>query len=171
MNAAIAWTLGIALAVSSAVVAEEPKLEEIDPAEKPKDYKAGQSTRYAIWRDDNGWHFRYTTSSDSVQHFSGAIRVVGGRMTSITPRGTPARGVKTGADAEPKKVTAPAYNFDMKINRGIEAGIDFTLDDKATALTFELKVNGKSVPALIYIGAKGTHPKEGTFQLPAKPQK
>jgi hypothetical protein len=167
MNSMTCLSIAIILAAVSPAIADE----SIDSVGKPKDFNPGQSTRYAIWRDDNGWHFRYTTASDSVMHFTGTIRALGGRITSITPRGTPAKGVKTGADAEPKKVTAPAYNFDMKINRGIEAGIDFTLDDKATALKFELKVNGKSVPALIYIGAKGAHPKEGTFQLAAKPDK
>jgi hypothetical protein len=158
------YSIAIVMATESPAFADDP----IDATGKPKDYKAGLSTRYAIWRDDDGWHFRYTTASDSVQHFTGTIRVIGGRMTSITPRGTPAKGAKTGADAEPRKVTAPAYSFDMKINRGIEAGIDFTLDDKATALRFELKVNGKSVPALIYIGEKGAHPREATFELSAK---
>jgi hypothetical protein len=145
--------------------------ESLDPTGMPKEYKAGQSTRYAIWHDDHGWHLRYTTSSDSIQHFTGTIQVVGGRIRTITRRGTPAKGAKIGADAVPMKTTAPAYKFDMKINRGFEAGIDFTLDDKATALKFDLKVNGKSVPALIHIGANGVHPKEGTFELPAKPAK
>jgi hypothetical protein len=94
--------------------------------------------------------------------------VVGGRFSTITPRDTPTKGVKTGPDAVPMKSTAPKYTINSKINRGIGGGIDFTLDDKATALKFDLKINGKDVPGQIYIGAKGTHPKESQFQLPAK---
>jgi hypothetical protein len=146
------------------VCADDPKSEVIDPSGKPKDYKAGQSSCYAIWNDADGWHFRYTTVSDDVVTFVASIEVVSGRFSTITPRGTPTKGV----DQSPKKSTAPKYTFNSKINRGIEGGIDFTLDDKATALKFDLKINGKDVPRQVYIGEKGTHPKESPFQLPSK---
>lgn len=146
------------------LLADEPKVEEIDAKGMPKDYKVGASTRYALWQDDDGWHFRYTTSSDSIVAFTGTIQPVGGRISSITPRGTPAKGVKQ----ETVKSTAPKYTFNLKINRGFEGGIDFTVDDKVTAIKFDLKVNGKDQPAQIYIGEKGTHPKESPFHLGAR---
>lgn len=148
----------------SLVCADEPKPQGIDPTGKPKDYKPGLSSRYVIWQDADGWHFRYTTSSDDVVAFVASIEVVGGRFSTITPRGTPTKGV----EQSPKKSTAPKYTFNSKINRGIEGGIDFTLDDKATAVKFDLKINGKDVPGQVYIGAKGAHPKESSFQLPVK---
>jgi hypothetical protein len=155
----------ILLVFSCAIAsADDPKSEGIDPAGEPKNYRPGLSTRYVIWRDADGWHFRYTTASDDVVTFVASIEVVGGRFSTITPRGTPAKGV----DQSPKKSTAPKYTFNSKINRGIEGGIDFTLDDKATALKFDLKINGKDVPRQVYIGEKGTHPKESPFQLPSK---
>jgi len=155
----------VAVALFATVAfAEEPKVEDIDAKGMPKDYKVGASTRYAIWQDDDGWHFRYTTSSDSIVAFTGTIQPVGGRISSITRRGTPAKGVSE----EKAKSTAPKYVFNLKINRGYEAGIDFTVDDKVTAIKFELKVNGKDVPAQVYIGEKGSHPKESPFHLAAK---
>jgi len=149
---------------ASAAIAEEPKVEVIDAKGMPKDYKVGALTRYALWQDDDGWHFRYTTSSDSIIAFTGTIQPVGGRISSITPRGTPAKGVKQ----ETKKTTAPKYTFNLKINRGYEGGIDFTVDENVKAIKFELKVNGKDVPAQVYIGEKGTHPKESPFHLGTK---
>jgi len=175
MNAPAAAVAAIIVAVmaswSAGVVADEPKLEDIDPAGKPRDYKPGATTRYAIWYDDGAWHFRYTTGNEDVQTMTGTVTVIGGRMSSIVRRGTPAKGVKTGADAPVEKTTAPAYKFNAKINQGIESGIDFTLDDKATALKFELKINGKDVAGKIFVGAKGAHPKSDTFYLPANPGK
>jgi hypothetical protein len=155
----------------SAAVADEPKLEEIDLSGKPKDYKAGATTRYAIWHEDGTWHFRYTTGNEDLQSMTGTITVVGGRMSTIVRRGTPAKGVKTGADATVETTTAPSYKFNAKINQGIEGGIDFTLDDKATALKFELKINSKEVPSKVFVGSKGAHPKSDTFYLPAHPKK
>jgi hypothetical protein len=78
------------------------------------------------------------------------------------------KGIKVGI---PVKTTAPAYKFTNKISSRYEVGIDFTLDDKATAVKFDLTINGKAVPILVYIGEKGSHPKAGVFQLPAKPGK
>jgi len=153
------------------VLADEPRLEEIDPTGRPKDYKPGATTRYAIWYEDGTWHFRYTTGTEEVQTMTGTITVVDGRMSTIVRRGTPAKSVKTGADAPVEKTTAPAYKFNAKINQGIESGIDFTLDDKATALKFELKINGKEAPGKVFVGVKGSHPKSDTFYLPAKPGK
>jgi len=158
-------------ACSSAYSADEPKLEDIDPTGKPKDYRPGATTRYAIWYDDGTWHFRYTTGNEDVQSFTGTITVVRGRMSTIVARGTPAKDVKTGADAPVEKTTVRACKVNAKINQGIESGIDFTLDEKATALKFELKVNGREVPAKVFLGAKGAHPKSDTFYLPAKPGK
>ena len=40
-----------------------------------------------------------------------------------------------------------------------------------TALKFDLMIDGKASPELIFIGAKGEHPKEAVFALPAKPAK
>ena len=153
--------------VATVAFADEPKVEDIDAKGMPKDYKVGTSTRYALWEDDDGWHFRYTTSSDSIVPFTGTIQPVGGRFSSITRRGTPAKGVTD----EKAKSTAPKYLFNLKINRGYEAGIDFTVDNKVTAIKFELKFNGKDVPAQVYIGEKGMHPKESPFHLAAKATK
>jgi hypothetical protein len=170
-HAACLAVASLAFAWTSVAAADEPKLEAIDPVGKPKDYKPGATTRYAIWYEDGTWHFRYTTGNEDAQSLTGTITVVGGRMSTIVRRGTPAKGVKTGADAPVEKSTAPAYKFNAKINQGIEGGIDFTLDDKATALKFELKINGKEAPSKVFVGATGAHPKSDLFYLSAKPGK
>jgi hypothetical protein len=152
--------------LGGAIVAEEPKLEDIDPTGKPKDYKAGLSTRYALWQDADGWHFRMTTTSEDKMAFTGSISAVGGRILKIATR-TMVGKEATGPDGV-KNGTFPAYNFSVKINQGVEHQVDFTLDDKTTSIKCDFKVNGRVLPSQIYIGAKGSHPKAATFNLAAK---
>jgi hypothetical protein len=158
--------LAFVLATPSAF-GDEPKAEDVNSMGKPKDYKVGASTRYALWQDAEGWHFRMTTASEVSVAFTGTIRVVGGRISTITSRGSRPKDDKT--EPEVKKGAFPAYNFSVKIPDRYEGGIDFTLDDKATALQCEFKLNGKEVsPKQIYLGAKGEHPQAGTFRLAVK---
>jgi len=162
------WTMIAAVLLStSAYAPDELKLENIDPKGMPEDYKPGSSSRYAIWKDAEGWHFRFTTSSQKEQAFKASIGVVGGNMVTFTTRGQTATGKELENDG-PQKYNLPGYQFDLPLKRRMEHGIDFTLDDKAKALKFDLKINGQDLPEQIYIGAKGAHPKKATFHLAVK---
>src|SRR6476660_2995840 len=69
------------IVVSAVAVADE----DIDPQGRPKNYKAGQSTRYAIWHEGDTWHFRTTPGPKDGHTLSGTIHGVGGKMTSLKP--------------------------------------------------------------------------------------
>ena len=64
-------------------------------------------------------------------------------------------------------------NVDIKFTlaKGSESGFDLKLDGDATAIKFHLKVDDKEDADPILIGSKGAHPKEATFEFPAKPGK
>jgi hypothetical protein len=89
---------------------------------------------------------------------------VDGKISSISF--LPSQGKKAGPAL---KTSTAKFNLTERINRGLEGGLDFKLDDSATGIKFELKIDGKATPETIFIGAKGGHPKAGVFSLPAKP--
>lgn len=170
-----------ALFVAPAAFADTPP-EKIDAKGKPKDFKPGLSPRYAVWYDDAGWHFHVTTNTAGATEFSGRIDVVGGKI-SIDLKDPPKAGgpkarppaPKKGADGkkEPElKMESKGYNFSYKVNRGVENAMRFHPEPDVTALTFDLKINGKAAdPEAISIGAKGEHPKSATFTLTVTPAK
>ena len=49
----------------------------LDPRGKPMGFHTGDTVRYAIWHNENGWHLR-TTTAKREHVFRGHIRVEGG---------------------------------------------------------------------------------------------
>lgn len=140
--------------------------DDIDPKGKPKDYKLGATARFAIWMDDAGWHIRNTTASKDQTAFTGTIETVGGKIATITLIGGPSK-----KPSAPLKANTAKFTISDKINKGLEGGMDLKLEPGVTEIKFKLQIDGKDSPELIFIGAKGEHPKEGEFSLPAKPAK
>src|SRR5437868_5794490 len=101
------------------------------------------------------------------------ILPVGGKITSVRLISGEGRPQAPGQRPPPTlKTQSPTFNVKLKISKGIIDGVDVQLDDKATAVKFALKVDDQDAAAeQIFIGAKGMHPQEGTFYLPAKPEK
>jgi len=158
--------LGLLLATLAAPVnADDPKFEDVDPKGKPTTYKVGASARFAVWYDASGWHLRETTASKEQTAFTGTIETVGGKITTMSLIGS-------GSKPSPAlKANTEKFNLKDRINKGLEGGMDLKLEDSVTAIKFDLQIDGKAVPEMIFIGAKGQHPTEGTFALPAKPGK
>lgn len=164
-----------------AVRADDPQPEKIDAKGKPKGYKPGLSPRYVIWYDDAGWHFHTTTNTAGATAFTGRIDVVGGkiaiRLDDLGGGGGPKKGPKAKKGAPPKvpgpgeKLETAGYNFTFRVNKGVENQFVFHPDPDVTALTFDLKINGKADPKQVFIGANGQHPKDGKFTLTVPPKK
>jgi hypothetical protein len=146
-----------------------------DPKGKPTTYKTG-SGKYAVWYDDAGWHIRLSAAK-SLTAFQYKIEAIDGKFTSIKPYdpllAKAPKGAKKGDPAPPGLDLQTAKTLDMssKLGKGLESGFDLKLDGDATAIKFSLKVDDKDDADLIMIGAKGAHPKEATFEYPAKPGK
>ena len=141
-----------------------------NPRGKPT-YRVG-SGKYAVWFDDAGWHFRATADKDG-QVFTGKIAAVDGEFVAMKNYSTMA-GAKKGKEppAKLEKIKSKEFSVKFTLRKGSESGFDLKLDDAATGIKFvELQIDGKDVPEAILIGSKGSHPKEVTFELPAKPGK
>lgn len=167
------WLPIAALILALTVPTRADEKDSPDPKGKPTTYKVG-SGKYAVWYDDSGWHFRATSAKDG-QRFTGTVAAVGGKFASIklastTTKSPPAK--KKGAEP-PALPGFEGKTVDVKFTlaKGSESGFDLKLDGDATGIKFELKVDDKEAPELILIGAKGAHPKEAAFELPAKPTK
>jgi hypothetical protein len=163
-----------ALALATAAAAEEPKynLEDLSPVGKPEGFKKGQSSRYAIWFDEEGWHVRTTSGEKGPHAFAGMIEIIGGKMTSMTIVGIEGAGAKKKeADTGTWNAQKTMFKFTLKTGAGHTDGFDLKVTDKSTALKFTLTAGGDEAPAKVFIGAKGAHPKAATFYLPARPEK
>ena len=135
---------------------------------KPEDYKAGDTYRYAVWHDDDGWHMR-TTTAKKEHHFKGAITVKGGKIIEV-------KLVK--GDRKDRFVLGPEKHnliFDFTTDEG-EDGLDFRCGKEADSIEWNLEIGGedkgpvKKQPGRIFIGKKGEHPDEVPFTTTAHPK-
>ena len=66
--------VGLLVGWSVCFVANElPAADEINPAGKPPQLRAGAPARLYVWRDEAGWHIRSTTA-DKQHEFQGTVR-------------------------------------------------------------------------------------------------
>lgn len=163
----VCFALTLAL-VPTKLSADEPELDPADPKGMPTGFKAGLSSRFAIWYDNDGWHVRVTTAS-ALTAFTGLIEPKDGKIVNLKlVSGTTG---KKGGDLPGLGRDTKSIDMNNEISKGLLNGYDFKLDDKVTAIKFDLKVAGKAEPSMIFIGAKGARPKEAVFYLPANPGK
>jgi hypothetical protein len=164
----------LAVVLTTAAFAEEPKykLEDLSPVGKPEGFKAGQSTRYAVWHEDGVWHVRSTSGAKGPHSFQGTLEIIGGKMTSLQPVGVEGKGSKKKeADTGTWNPQGTVFRFTLHTGKGHTDGFDLKVTDKATAIKFTLTAGGDEAPGKVFIGAKGEHPKAAVFYLPAHPGK
>ena len=65
-----------------------PEKRDMEENGEPKGFRRGDSERYAVWHDQNGWHLRTTTAKVEHQHRTGGPA----RGPAAPPRGCPRRG-------------------------------------------------------------------------------
>jgi hypothetical protein len=164
----------VLLLAAGVAVADAPKhkLEDVNPVGKPEDFKPGASARYAVWCDDEGWHVRTTTGPKGPHAFRGTVEIVGGKMVRLDPVGAEGKGGgKKDADAGTWNAQGTVFDFTLKTGAKHTDGFDLKVTTAATAIKFNLSVGGDEAPGKVFIGAKGEHPKEAVFYLPAHPKK
>ena len=166
MTARLFACLGLLLFAASAFSAD-PSFEKVDPKGKPSGFRPGLSSRYVIWYDAGIWHIRVTTGSASAD-FQGTIKAIDGKIISMKLISSTTGG-KRGANLPPLKTQSTSIHLSNKIVKGSQNGYDFKLDDKATAIEFDLKIDGKEAPEKIFVGAKGAHPKGSVVCFPPSP--
>jgi hypothetical protein len=155
----------LALSAMAGVSEGQGKIEPIDPNGEPKGFRAGNTARYAIWHNKNGWHVR-TTTAKRERHFKGIIRIEGGTFEKIHSHDLETEGrLRDWWKVGPQR---QRVIFEFKTDRGID-GIDFRVSPSATLIHFNLHIDGKYEPELIFIGHHNHHPRSDPFNLPAHP--
>jgi hypothetical protein len=170
MIARLAFAALLAAGLTTPAAADEPKFEDLSAVGRPEGFKAGLSSRYAVWFDDGTWHVRTTTGAKGVLSFGGNVEIVGGKMVSLTPVTVEGKGAKK-PDIGTWNAQHTIFQFTLNTSKGHTDGFDLKVTDAATAVKFTLAVGGEEAPAKVFIGAKGAHPKATTFYLPAHPKK
>jgi hypothetical protein len=147
-------------------IADEP-LIKVNPVGQPA--MGGDSARYFLWYDAEGWHLR-TDTGGKRRAFTGMIDVAGGKVTSIFGfENLEAKKKKKKADVgivnkAKDKIT---FKFATKSRRD---GFDFQVNEAAQSLRFKLMIDGSEQPARVIIGAAGQPAPTAGFSLPAHPQ-
>jgi hypothetical protein len=162
-----ASALALALALSGGGAKGGAVAAGINPQGKPKNFKEGKVTGYAVWHSKKGWHLR-TTTRKREHHFRGHIRVEGGTLVKVHSFHLEKEGrLEDHWKVGPKRHT---ITFDFKTDKGID-GINFTVNKKATLIHFALHIDGKNEPERVFIGSAGARPGQIPFDLPAHPLK
>jgi len=128
--------------------------EDINAWGKP-DFEKGDVMKVALWRDDDGWHLRWTTAGHKHK-FAGWVRTPGGEFTQITFVR------KERSDWAAVKGNDKRLWFSTETDGGVD-GFDFRTD--SPALTFSISIDGKEVTDRIFIGKNDRNPKANPFTL------
>ncbi|QEL18404.1 hypothetical protein [Limnoglobus roseus] len=144
-----------------------PTVAEVSVAnwEQPKELKKGKDAIFWVWYENGFWYLR-TTGGKDVHRFQGLITVTGGKLSNLKGLGGEKKGKL--ADQYVFNKDRTMLEFDFRTG-GQWDGLNFAVDENATAMKFELKVDGVARPAQVKIGKDGEHPAEADFITPARP--
>ena len=162
MCACLVWPM------AAAVAEDEAAVIKVNPVGEPKELGAGEGIRYFLWYDAAGWHLR-TDSGGRKHDFTGLIKVAGGKVTRIANFGnleTGKKKKKMDLGILSKDKTEITFKFTTSKRHD---GFDFQVDDAASAIKFQLMIDGGAKPGRVLIGASGQPAPEEVFALPARP--
>src|SRR5262245_9347193 len=57
---------------------------QLNPEGQPRNFKAGETHRYFVWHDREGWHLR-TTTARQRHRFHGEVIAIEGLITELRP--------------------------------------------------------------------------------------
>jgi len=163
------WRYGVEVVVLSAVglvAGELPAADELNPAGRPPQLRAGAPAQFYVWRDDAGWHIRSTTAANP-HTFQGTVRAIGGTFASMElPQTEGKKGKPKTRDAWVISADKQTLAIELR-TRGRIDGCDFHLSRDVRYLDFDLRIDGESHPERIFIGKEGSHPAGAMFKLEA----
>jgi hypothetical protein len=164
--AGLVW--GLAHACLPAVVLAATRSQTIDPRGRPPD--PVNQLKLLIWHDEIGWHIKARGVPHETHRWQGTVHVVRGKITSISGYNSMEVGKREVRDLGVVNRTRDTIAFTMQIGSLADA-FQFTVDQHATAIVFNLSLDGGSYPQSIAIGANGINPGACCFTLPAHPGK
>ena len=100
------------------------------------DWTPGEHKGYFLWKDEDGWHLRWTTKNRKHE-FSGSI-VCDGSFKSVHARS------KDDKKDKIKRVGRNRIEFRTRVQGGRD-GVDFRLSSDTAAVTFDLRMDGQRV--------------------------
>ena len=145
---------------------------QVDPEGEPKAWgKKPDRPGYFIWHSDGQWHVR-TRTAGKKRVFRGQIKIVDGTVSRIAnyegledERGGKGKG-KKGKPADLGRLNDARNRIDFQFETSERGdGFDFKVNDKATRLEFDLKVDGYEHREMIVIGVAGKHPPDAHFSI------
>lgn len=138
----------------------------LNPRGRMDDHPTDKPARYYLWEDVEGWHLR--SCSRHVNKFEGQVRIEQGKFRKLRPIGIDPKG--RGADQWVVNKERNELKFRLSTAQLFD-GFDFTVEGLDAELEFELLINGKRMPARIFVGRDGQHPPEAKFSFPADLEK
>ena len=138
------------------------KSKPLNPRGRMDDHPTDKPARYYLWEDADGWHLR--SCSRQVNKFDGQVRIEQGTFRKLRPIGIDPKG--RGADQWVVNKERNELKFRLSTAQLFD-GFDFTVEGIDAELEFELQINGKSMPARIFVGRDGQHPPAAKFSFPA----
>ena len=145
---------------------------EVDPEGEPRAWsKKPDRPEYFIWHSDGMWHVR-TRTGGKRRVFRGQIKIIDGTVSKISNYEgleDARRGKAKGKKAKPAdlgRLNDARNRIDFQFEtHEYGDGFDFKVNDKATRLQFDLKVDGYEHREMILIGTAGKHPPGAHFSI------
>jgi hypothetical protein len=138
--------------------------EPLNPQGRFSDDLTGQTPRYYVWRDVEGWHLRTASQNGRLIKFTGSITLHGATFSKLRSVGLERRG--GAADTWTVAEDRSQVDFEILTTSSFD-GFDFTVSQDDAYITFDLTMGKRKFPKRIFIGRDGQHPAETEFTLPA----
>jgi hypothetical protein len=164
VSVGVAWLISALLAAPSA----QPPVVETSPWGTPP-RPAQKGPRFSVWCDEAGWHVT-TTAAGAVYRMNGVIRVVGGKVVTITGFENTEIGKKRLRDVGVLNAARDVMTFSFATGGGRDS-FTFRVNETARQLVFDLRIDGVVAPNRIAIGSQGVSPTSVPFVLQANPAK
>ena len=147
--------------------AAEPDTK-IDPAGKPKSFKAGKEACFALWFADGQWHVRGTVKKGDFAKLQGSVKLDGGEIADGNFDQMETKSKKRDHDSVSLDHDKQGFHFYFG-NAGASDGLDFKVSDACKTVTFGMLIDSHPSTENVLIGSKGVHPATNPFTLQAHP--
>jgi hypothetical protein len=135
---------------------EKGKSNFIDPRGEPREVLSKLTRGFTLWHGPAGWHLR-AFSNKKEHQFEGVVKVEGGTIEAVTGVGLEGKG----KDRWDLRADRTQLTFKLR-GSGVE-GLNFRLSPGAKKVRFDLQVDRRHDPDLIWIGHQAAHPQRAIF--------
>jgi hypothetical protein len=159
------FVAGVAIlaAFCVAVVAQDYTWSPLRWWEGRPSFTEGTEVGYFVWNDEGGWHLRWTSSRGERHRFSGIVRC-NGAFVNFMP-------MSMGPGDWAKQSSRGLLQFDAQALRYDKDGMDFRMDQSATYIVLDLRIDGRAAPTrMVRIGRNSIRPQDMPVRINRDPQ-